>query len=121
MVERDGHAYHRGELIAGLHAVTELKPGAQALTLRGRTVEVPIMDRPAQTAGHEEPIGEREQRMPGTATPRQPQIAIVGRTSGIDRHAQMGTRRPQRLEAPLPDGGHYPVFPPLGPQDRRTL
>src|SRR6266566_3221794 len=26
-----------------------------------------------------------------------------------------------RLEAPLPDGRYYPVFPPRGPQDRRTL
>jgi len=35
-------------------------------------------------------------------------------------HRRLG-RHAERLEAPLPDGVHYPVFPPLGPQDRRTL
>ncbi len=35
-------------------------------------------------------------------------------------HRRLG-RHAERLEAPLPDGVHSPVFPPLGPQDRRTL
>jgi hypothetical protein len=35
-------------------------------------------------------------------------------------HRRLG-RHAERLEAPLPDGRHYPVFPPLSPQDHRTL
>ena len=45
-------------------------------------------------------------------------VAHLQPSDGV--HRRLG-RHAERLEAPLPDGGHYPVFPPLGPQDRRAL
>src|SRR6516165_11715225 len=98
MVEQGRHADSTSELIPDLRALAELQPRAQALASGRRGVEIPVVRGASQAAGHEEPLGEREQRAPGTAAPGDPDIAIVGLACGIDRDAEMRARCPEHPE-----------------------
>src|SRR5262249_36189176 len=71
MVQHDRQTHPPGELIPALHTLPEQQPGAEDLALRGRSVEMPIVAPPAQAASDEEPLGQREQRAPGTTAPGQ--------------------------------------------------
>src|SRR5205823_1827168 len=87
-------------LIPDLHALPEQQPRAQALALRRRGIEIPVVDTAPEAAGDKERVGEREQWPPGTPAPGESDIAIVGRTRRVDREPQVRTWRPQHDRPP---------------------
>src|SRR5215510_6112927 len=89
MVQHDRQTHRAGQLIPGLHTLPEQQPGTQAFALRERRVEMAIVDAPAEAASDEEPFRQREQRVPGTTAPGQPDIRIVCRTHRVERETQV--------------------------------
>src|SRR6266540_3022511 len=98
MVKHDRQTQPPGELIPGLNTLPKQQPGAEELAIWGRSVAMPIVDTPTQAASDEEPLGQREQRPPGTAAPGQPDIPIVGRTRRVDRETNVQAWCPEDAE-----------------------
>ena len=84
MVQHDRQTHPPRELIPGLDTLPEQQPGTEELAIRGAGVEMPSVDAPAQAAGDEEPLRQREQPTPGTTTPGEPGIGIVGRPRRVE-------------------------------------